>query len=425
MARETVLDIHNYQRQFAHAEQQVHQSGLSARNKELILSYRDVCLRQGICGKVRLIRVLGVLTLFGRMLDQDFDTLTRLDLEGLISRLLRAQPPYSPETLGTYKAILKKFMTWVTAPEAFPTKTPPALVSWLTCHVRAKDKRRLQRRDLLTPEEAARLLQICDNARDRALVSLLWETGCRVAEIGNLQLKHVTKHAHGYLLDVHGKTGTRNPLVVSSAPYLSAWLAYHPFATNPDAPLWVSKRYRHDNRHIQYPAIRKVLSTLFAHAKITKRPNPHGLRHARTTYLLATGLMNESQCKAYLGWAPTSQMLATYAHLTTSDANNAILAENHLAAPTVMPTTLAARRCTICTEPNPPTAVFCIRCSNGLDERATAATPTSDAQALLLQLCEVLVRQGLLDEAAAQVHNAGLGAALKALANNPTTRSKA
>ena len=46
--------------------------------------------------------------------------------------------------------------------------------------------------------------------------------------------------------------------------------------------------------------------------------------------VLASGIMNEQQAKAYFGWTPSSKMLATYAHLLTSDANNAILAEHHL-----------------------------------------------------------------------------------------------
>src|SRR5438034_10642903 len=130
MVREVTVDIHDYHRKFVMAERAVRGSRLSARNKTLILRYRDVCLRQGLCGNVRLIRVMGALTLFGRMIAKDFDTIDRADIEDLVSRLLHADPPYSPETLGTYKAILKKFMTWVITPNDFPTRTPPAMIAW-------------------------------------------------------------------------------------------------------------------------------------------------------------------------------------------------------------------------------------------------------------------------------------------------------
>jgi hypothetical protein len=47
------------------------------------------------------------------------------------------------------------------------------------------------------------------------------------------------------------------------------------------------------------------------------------------TFLRRQALMNEGQAKAYLGWSQTSKMLGTYAHLTTSDANNANQGRRH------------------------------------------------------------------------------------------------
>jgi integrase/recombinase XerD len=423
MTREHCIDIHDYQRGALRAEQAVHRSTLSQRNKELILRYRDVCLQRGVCGSVRLIRVLGALTLGARLLEKDFDTLTREDLERLIAALLRSDPPYSAETLGTYKAILKKFLSWVLAPDEFPDAPPHPMLSWIKCHVRTKDKHRLQRRDLLTPDEAARLITVCRHPRDRAFVSALWESGARIAEIGNRQLKDLTKHEHGFLLDVNGKTGERTPLLVGSAPYLAAWLAYHPFANDPEAPLWVYQHYTAGSkpRHLRYQALRKLLSTLFRRAGITKRPNPHGLRHARATDLAASGRMNESQLKAYLGWTPTSKMPGNYTHLTIQDANNAILAEHGLAPTTECTIALTIKRCPVCQELNVPTATLCARCTQPLDVMAVqeAHQHAQDTTALLLQLCKVLVEKGLLDEAASQIHQAGLGHALKALATRP------
>lgn len=418
MARETKIDIHDYQRAAARAEQAVRNSSLSDRNKELILRYQDVCLQRGVCGKVRLIRVLGALTLFGRILGKDFDTLTRVDLEGLIAHLLRAEPAYSPETLGTYKAILKKFMAWVLDPDNFPRAPPNPMLSWITCHVRTKDKRHLQQRDLLMPDEALRVVRAADNPRDRAFVSVTYDAGGRIAEIGNAKIKDVIKHEHGFLLDVDGKTGHRTVLLVGSAPYLGAWLAHHPFADDPEAPLWV---HHHDRpgappRYIRYAALRKVLITLFQRAGINKRPNPHGLRHSRATDL--AGFLNEMQLRARLGWTPTSRMPGVYVHLSAEDANNAILAAHGLTPTAERTVALAIKRCTICQEHNMGTAEYCVRCTQPLNETVAyhAHQEAEDTSALLLQLCKVLVDKGLLDEAATQVHDAGLGRALKALA---------
>src|SRR5262245_32002821 len=112
----TTIDIHRYERKFTYAENQVRRSALSERNKELIFGYRDACLLKNVCGKVRLMRVMNALTVMGTMLGKDFDTATKADMEVLVSRLLTRQPAYSPETLGSYKAMLRSFMTWVVTP---------------------------------------------------------------------------------------------------------------------------------------------------------------------------------------------------------------------------------------------------------------------------------------------------------------------
>jgi integrase/ribosomal protein L40E len=421
------LDIHNYTLKFAQAEAQVRQSDLSQRNKDLILGYRDACLLKGTCGRVRLIRIMGVLILHGRSLRKNFDQLTRQDVEQLITKLLTRQPPYSPETLGTYKAILKNFLTWVLVPNEFPTKTPPAMVAWITTHVKKRDKRRLERNDLLTPQDIEALLHICHNTRDKALISTLWESGCRVSEEGNLQIKHVTKIQYGYSLDVNGKTGQRSPLIISSAPYLTQWLANHPFRDNPEAPLWVHYQYNKEPIQLRYDTIRNLLARYFERAGIKKPFHPHVFRHRRVTYVLAMGIMNEQQAKAYFGWTPDSDMLATYSHLIDQDANNAILRENNLTPVQQKAQELQPRVCPNCQELNPPKTEYCVKCGAVLDlKKAYEHQQVHDLhEDVTMTLFKILVEKGLIDEAAKAVHDAGLGGALKRLAERqqakPTT----
>lgn len=420
MARHDMgLDIHEYDQKSAYAVRQVRESTLSERNRAFVLAYRDACLVKSVCGNVRLIRVLGVLLLYGRLLQKDFDTVTRADVEGLVSTLLRRQPPYSPETLGTYKAILKNFLTWVLAPDRFPTtKDVPAQVSWITSHVKAREKRRLDRRDLVTPEDIEKLLGIIHNPRDKALVSILWETGCRIAEIGNLQVKHVTKAEHGYTLDVNGKTGRRTPIIISSAPYLTVWLQNHPFANDPESPLWVHYQYNTSPKHLKYDTIRYLLIRYFARAGIKKPVHPHLFRHSRATYVLANAIMNEQQAKAYFGWTPSSDMLATYSHLIDQDANNAILRENDLTPIQQRRQELQPVTCRICNDTNPPKSEYCARCGAVLDlTRAYEHQALHDMkEELFVKMFRLLVQKGMVDEAAREIHDAGLGETLKRLA---------
>jgi hypothetical protein len=209
-------------------------------------------------------------------------------------------------------------------------------------------------------------------------------------------------------------------MVVSAAPYLTVWLNNHPFKNDPEAPLWVHYEFGPTPQPLRYDSIRFLLRRYFARAKITKPFHPHAFRHSRATYVLANAIMNESQAKSYFGWTPDSGMLATYSHLIDQDANNAILKENNLAPLRKAANDLAPVTCTICQELNPPKTDYCMKCGAVLNlkkayEHQQAHAHTDD---LVMSIFRILVEKGLVDEAAAKVHEAGLGATLKRLAEH-------
>ena len=411
------LDIHNFDRQFDLALRHVMESAISERNKALIRQFCDACLLRQVCGKVRLIRTLCVLGQFAHQLGKDFDQATREDLERLVGGLLQHTPTYSVETISTSKRILRRFMTYVVAPNEFPHVKPvPPLVAWITTHIPRRDRPRVKRADLLTPEDVDKLLRAASCERDRAMVAVLWEAGPRIAELGNRCIKDVTPTTNGYTIDLTGKTGSRSPLVVSSAPHLAAWLAIHPQRDRHDAPLWVQRR---SAAAVTYATISVMLERLFHRAGITKPFHPHIFRHSRVTYVLANGIMNEQQCRTYFGWTPDSDMPgSTYAHLLDTDVNNAILRENNLAPHQELHRELQPRKCTICGTLNPARSEYCQRCTAVLDlKRAYEHQQLHDMkETLFASMFQVMVERGLVDEAARAVHDAGLGHVLKRLA---------
>src|SRR5437870_564212 len=108
-----VLDIHSYERLYRRTEDLVRNSTLSARNKELIFQYRDACLVHASCGRVRLIRVFSVLLVLSRFTTKNFDDLTKTDVESIVAHVVHHEPRYTAETVSTYKAILRRFLSWV------------------------------------------------------------------------------------------------------------------------------------------------------------------------------------------------------------------------------------------------------------------------------------------------------------------------
>jgi integrase len=412
-----MIDIHNFEKQYQDALSHLERSQISERNKALIKQYCDACLLRQVCGKVRLIRAVIILNLLAQQLGKDFDQATRADLEALLVGLLNRKPTYSVVTISTYKKVLRRFLSYVHDPDNFPRiKQLPESIAWIVGHVRKRDQPAIKRGDLLTPADIETLLHATIEERDRALFALLWESGARISELGNMQIKNITPTGTGYTLDITGKTGSRTPLIISSAPHLALWLSHHPRANDVEAPLWVQQRNR---KPMTYAAIARVLQRSFKRAGITKPCHPHIFRHSRVTYVLANGIMNEQQAKVYFGWAADSDMPgSTYAHLIDTDVNNAILRENNLAPHQEAQRELQPLKCRICGQLNAPKSDYCQRCAAVLNlARAYEHQQLHDLkEQLFTNMFKVMVDRGLVDEAAKEIHDASLGGVLKRLA---------
>ena len=118
---------------------------------------------------------------------------------------------------------------------------------------------------------------------------------------------------------------------------------------------------------MKYPAIAKVLKQTARKAGIEKRVNPHAWRHARATFL--ANKLTEQQLKHLFGWGQSSDMAATYVHLSGRDVDDALLAvygkkkrveENDKGE-------LTPTECPRCKETNEYNNTFCKRCGWTLD----------------------------------------------------------
>jgi hypothetical protein len=132
--------------------------------------------------------------------------------------------------------------------------------------------------------------------------------------------------------------------------------------------------------------------------------------------------MTEAQAKAYFGWTPNSDQLATYAHLLASDANTAILRENNLVATKPVHDELRASKCYRCGELNASISEYCNKCGAVLDlKRAYEHQQLHDLkEELFSRMFKVMVDRGLIDEAAREIHDSGLAGVLQRLAQHAT-----
>lgn len=78
----------------------------------------------------------------------------------------------------------------------------------------AVEQRRSQRRmlpeSLLSEEQVAQLINVCRSRRDRAIIAVLYDSGCRIGEIRTMKIKSVSFDKYGARIHVKGKTGARS-----------------------------------------------------------------------------------------------------------------------------------------------------------------------------------------------------------------------
>lgn len=210
---------------------------------------------------------------------------------------------YAEWTKHDFKIAIKKFWKWLkNCEEGYPPE-----VRWVKATLKHHQKKLPD--EILTPAEIQRLIGSARTVRDKALISVLYESGCRIGELMGLKIKHVQFNDHGAVIHVFGKTGSRRILLIDSVSCLSTWLSVHPTREIPESPLWVDNIR---NGLLHYESIAKIIRVAAKKANISKRVNPHSFRHARATHLAK--VFTEAQMKEYFGWVQASNMANVYVH---------------------------------------------------------------------------------------------------------------
>lgn len=331
----------------------------SKHNKELILQFLKRAEIEGV-GVVQRLKYIYAFKTFLRFINKDMRAVTEQDME----KFLLGMNGYAEKTKRTRWYCIRKFLSSVGKENLF-TKIKPKF----------KVKKLKLPEELLTLEEINRMITKAYHIRDKAFISTLYETGCRIGELLSRRLKHVSFDSHGAVIMVKGKTGARRVRIIRSVPLLANWIENHPLRDNPEAFLWISLNNYKDP--IQYRAMDIMLKKLARKVNIKKHIYMHLFRHTRSTHL--ANKLTESQMKEYLGWTQRSEMASIYVHLSGRDVDRAII---DMYRPQTQPSPQnqtdmneynsviqGPKQCFRCKQKADPTAKFCPTCGLLLDER--------------------------------------------------------
>lgn len=303
----------------------------------------------------------------------------------------------SQTTVELYEVRIKRFYKYLSDPKTyrkgkrFQKNIPyPDNVSWISTS--SNNHMELPLDYIFDDKQILKLLQVCDNARDQAMITVLYDGGLRIGELIDLNVKNIGFDKLGayILLPKKGmdlKTGTRKIrmfILPTSVQYLKTYINTHPFKDHADAPLFYSRKTpempyiidRANNGTITEKDIIKLrlsrsgieglIKSLGKFAKLPVSLTPHTLRHNSATKCAKLGF-NEMELRIRFGWSSTSKMPSRYTHLASKDVDDKIKIILGYEEPTKQDSILQAIVCWNCQEENVPTNKFCSRCGTNLN----------------------------------------------------------
>lgn len=305
-------DVHNFPRRLERVEAALEKMNLPGEELEHIRDFRDQCLADGLSIARTTKYLQEVKLLYDRGLYRILSD-QRVKVTGILAAIERSQ--LSAWTKHDYKLALRKYLAFLNRHElAVQIRLTPVY----------KDK---LPEELLNIEDVVELLKASRRLEDRAFLLVLWESGCRIGELLNLQRKRVSYDHLGAVIMVEGKTGMRRVRLLESAVLLDEWIS--------------QRSYKQESRIFPntYRAYTKRLQVLSRRAGILKRVYPHLFRHSRATFLAS--YLTEVQLCVFMGWTIGSTMARIYVHLSGADLDAALV---HV--PTLMqPASLDSQAC--------------------------------------------------------------------------------
>ena len=349
-------DIYNYPKRIECVLKKIkNDKEIIDRNKELLLEFYKICRSEGL-SPARIVRCLYAIIIFAEWSKKDFNQFNKNDIIDLVAEL--ESHKYAHSTKQEMKITLRKFFKWLRGTEEYPEE-----VRWIKCH-RTLNNNKLPE-DMLTEDEVKLLINTADNARDKALIAVLYDSGCRIGELLSLKMKHIKFDYQSAVILVDGKTGMRRVRIIASAPYLKEWIDEHPHKDDPDASIWILEN---KNKELNHSDIKRILRKIRKLSGIKKRINAHNFRHSRATFL--ADYLTDSQMKEFFGWVQSSKMASVYIHMSGKNLDKALFKLNGIEDnenEKKEETDFKSKKCSRCGEISPPTNKFCSKCGYVLD----------------------------------------------------------
>jgi hypothetical protein len=217
------------------------------------------------------------------------------------------------------------------------------------------------------------MIRGCQCSRDRAIIAILYESGCRCGELAELTWGDVIIDDLGIKLYVtdskmkhKGKVSKRFNRLIGSSEYLMTWKRDYPGDANTKESLvFITER----GNPLQYQTLTSIIKRAAKRAGIKKSVNKlHTFRKSRCTNMINEGY-SESTIKNGLWGNTETNMFRTYLKRKEKDIDAEFLSHHGLVQEKTNKE-FTAIRCANCNSLNNSEEEYCFKCSTPLTEES-------------------------------------------------------
>ncbi|MDO8647892.1 MAG: site-specific integrase, partial [Candidatus Diapherotrites archaeon] len=320
---------------------------LPEENCKAVLAFNNEYISRGVTAGAR-IHYLRFFEAFCSFCKKPFSQVSKQDILDFVRYVVEegksknSGKPLSKSTIRHYKTAMKYFFVKFYENNKTVERDArgiPLMVSWIKREKRDEVLKRPE--DMLTQAQVKSLIEACDNPRDKAMISVLYEGALRASELLDMTNDSVKLDKYGAIISVKGKTGQRTIRLINSVPDLTIWLNCHPLKNEESFYLWtairkrvprdfesskVKTQFHYYGERLRIKGLENLVWKLKKRVGLKKRVHPHLLRHIRLTELAKK--LTEQELKMFAGWTPESRMASQYVHLSGRDIDNSILRIN-------------------------------------------------------------------------------------------------
>jgi integrase len=235
--------------------------------------------------------------------------------------------PLTSTTIQSYARDVSTFLRWA--------HKRGSVVGDVRMVVAKPESKRLRPENLLTQSEVALLITSAAKLRDKVLIRMLAQTGCRLGELLSLRVGDVHREdGICYVLFPNGKTGARTAGVERDLyRMLGDYVKTRPGGTDEETPVFLSERKARKGGYLPITdsGVQQMLSKLADDCEIKKPVYAHGFRHLfATEYMRGDdkpgGVRGDPVTLAkILGHRGLTMINATYAKFSDRDIQRATL----------------------------------------------------------------------------------------------------